>query len=139
MVLTYLQIPIPYARLRRILGTTEEGTPFHHLDRLRRWGLTVVQGQGNMDLLATYLRDGLPVIVDVQTGDIPYCQARTDINASQKDTAHAVVVVGFEWETLYVNDPDFEDAPQVMTLGDFHLAWEQRENRYAVIGLADVT
>jgi ABC-type bacteriocin/lantibiotic exporter with double-glycine peptidase domain len=35
MVLEYLAVPVNYLRLRRALGTSEAGTPFPHVDRLR--------------------------------------------------------------------------------------------------------
>jgi hypothetical protein len=136
MVLTYLPLSIPYHRVRRVLGTTEEGTPFHHLDRLRRWGLTVVLDEGTIAALASHLQVGLPVVVDVVPGELPYWQARTDIVDLEKVTAHAVIVVGLDDQTLYVNDPDFEVAPQEVSLGDFDLAWQARDYRYAVISLA---
>jgi hypothetical protein len=47
MVLDYLAMPVNYQRLRQTLGTTEAGTPFPHVDRLRARGLFVERSLGN--------------------------------------------------------------------------------------------
>jgi ABC-type bacteriocin/lantibiotic exporter with double-glycine peptidase domain len=133
MVLAYLHIPISYTRVRQILGTTAEGTPFYRLDRLQTGGVRITRGEGTFTLLTAYLASDLPVIVDVHTAELPYWQMRTDIPQIEKTTAHAVVVVGIENQTVYVHDPDTEQAPHAVNIGDFELAWLSRDYRYVVI------
>jgi ABC-type bacteriocin/lantibiotic exporter with double-glycine peptidase domain len=111
MVLNYLQVSVSYARIRRLLGTTAEGTPFHHLERLRAIGVTVIRDKGSIRILAAFLNSNLPIIVDVHTGELPYWWTRTDISESEKATAHAVVVVGIEDQTIFIHDPDVDQAP----------------------------
>jgi len=53
----------------------------------------------------------------------------------EKATDHAVVVVGLDEESVYAHDADFEQAPQVIDRDDFLLAWLERDDEYAVIGL----
>jgi ABC-type bacteriocin/lantibiotic exporter with double-glycine peptidase domain len=137
MVLEYLAVPVQYPRLRRMLGTTEAGTPFHHVDRLREQGFFVERGQGDTETLWSHLTTGLPVIVAVRTDDLPYWLNRTDIPDEEKATDHAVVVVGLDEQRVYANDPDFEQAPQVIDLDEFLLAWVERDYEYVVIGLED--
>src|SRR6476659_2765227 len=108
MVLEYLAGPVNYARLRRLLGTSDAGTPFHHVDRLREQGFFVERGQGTIETLGSHLTTGLPVIVAVRTDDLPYWLERSDIADEEKATDHAVVVVGLDEENVYVHDPDFE-------------------------------
>jgi hypothetical protein len=79
----------------------------------------------------------LPVIVAVRTDDLPHWINRTDLAAEEKATDHAVVVVGLDRDNAYVNDPDFEQVPQVIELNEFLLAWSDRDYEYAVIGLED--
>src|SRR5688572_26532830 len=79
MALAYLHRPISYARIRQLLGTTAEGTPFHRLERLNPLGVNVERGEGSLAILTAYLAAGIPIIVDVYTGELPYWQARIDI------------------------------------------------------------
>jgi hypothetical protein len=137
MVLDYLGVPVNYARLRQLLGTTEAGTPFFHVDRLRARGLFVERGRGNLETLWAYLSSGLPVIVAVRTDGLPHWINRTDIADEEKATDHAVVVVGLDDDNVYVNDPDFAQAPQVIEINEFLLAWLEQDYAYAVIGLED--
>jgi hypothetical protein len=41
-------------------------------------------------------------------------------------------------ENVYLNDPDFSEAPLVTDHIAFLAAWQERDYRYAVIGLAAV-
>jgi uncharacterized protein YvpB len=44
-----------------------------------------------------------------------------------------VVVVGFDDQAVYVNDPAFEQVPQRIPRVEFELAWMEFDYRYAVI------
>jgi len=137
MVLDYLAVPVNYTRLRQLLGTTAAGTPFHHLDRLRERGLFIERSQGTLAQIEAHLATGLPIIVAIRTDNLPYWMNRTDISDEEKATDHAVVVVGIVSEHVYVNDPDFEQAPHLIERNEFLLAWVERDYAYAVIGLED--
>ena len=127
MVLQYLYIPLGYERLLEILGTTDAGTPFSRLDQLKQWRLAVTGGEGDMATLHTHLETGLPVIVAVHTWALPYWQ--------NIDTEHAVVIVGLDDNDVYLLDPAFAEAPQVVDHNAFLAAWGDRDNEYTVIGL----
>ncbi len=70
------------------------------------------------------LAAGHPCIVFVRTGDLPYWGA---------DVGHAVVVTGLHDDLVYLHDPAFNNAPQIVGLGDFGLAWLEAGEYYAVI------
>jgi ABC-type bacteriocin/lantibiotic exporter with double-glycine peptidase domain len=133
MVLTYLGEHVAYAQLVQQLGTSDVGTVFSHLDRLRSWRLTVERGRGSTELLRQHLAAGRPVIVPVDTALLPYWLTRSDLPEAERLTDHAVVVVAIDELHVYVNDPDFEQAPQVIELGWFQDAWRNFAQRYAVI------
>lgn len=59
------------------------------------------------------------------TEELPYWQ--------QMSVRHVVVVVGMDNEHVYLNDPEFTHAPIGVTIGDFDLAWLQREEYYGVL------
>lgn len=79
-----------------------------------------------MRLFDPYIESGLPVIVavDADTADQwPYYRD------------HAVVVIGFNDEYVFVNDPAQAEAPLEIDIDTFLLAWANRDYQYAVIRL----
>ena len=89
MVLEYLGLSIEEERLRRILGTTDAGTPFPNIERLSELGLFVNYGkQGDLSLFERGVDSGLPVIVAVETLGWQHW--------SDEVTSHAVLVVGID-------------------------------------------
>ncbi len=125
MVMAYIGKRTRYWRLRWLLGTQSFGTPFFHLHRLERLGVTVeAQARGTLVLLHQHLLQNRPCIVSVQTENLPYWP---------HNTLHAVVVVGMDDKTVYLNDPEFPAAPIAVPSGDFDLAWLAEDERYAVL------
>ena len=130
MILEYLQVPVRYERLLQVLRTMPIGTLFRNLRYLESaYGLSVTVGYGNSQLLQPFLETGLPVIVSVNTQMLSYW--------NYQEMIHAVVVIGIERETLYVNDPAFDMAPKAIPLAEFELAWYEEKNLYGVIGLVE--
>jgi ABC-type bacteriocin/lantibiotic exporter with double-glycine peptidase domain len=123
MLLDYLQLSIDYARLVQLLGIRSYGAAFLNLRRLEQLGVSITIEKGNIARVRRALDQGSPIIVAVNTGPLTYW---TD------DTAHALVVVGFEQETILVNDPEFEKAPQAVLLDEFLLAWLEQDFRQAL-------
>jgi ABC-type bacteriocin/lantibiotic exporter with double-glycine peptidase domain len=139
MLLQYLQIPFTYERLRRRLGTTEGGAAFEHLLQLQALGLTVyIRRNDDLRVLLAHLETWLPIIVAVETWPLPYWQSRTDLTDAEKETNHAVVVVGVIDDTVYLNDPSFAEAPQTVPVEAFLTAWSGFAYLYALIGLTEV-
>jgi ABC-type bacteriocin/lantibiotic exporter with double-glycine peptidase domain len=124
MVLEHLSILVDYDRLLRLLGVKRYGTPGSRLKNLGDLGVNVRYALGTLQELFEYLGDGKPCIVLVRTGQLPYWTYATD---------HAVVVVGFDDQAVYVNDPAFEQVPQRIRRAEFDLAWMEFDYRYAVI------
>jgi len=132
MVLEYLGVSVEEERLRRILGTTADGTPFPNIERLSALGLVVDYGrEGDFERFERSIESGLPVIVAVET--LGWRHWGGEI------TSHAVVVVGIDQanDRIYVHDPFFADAPIEMGLLEFAVGWEEKRRQYAVIGLAE--
>jgi ABC-type bacteriocin/lantibiotic exporter with double-glycine peptidase domain len=133
MVLEYLGVPVDEARLRRRLGTTEDGTPFSNIERLQALGLSVhCDKHGDVSIFERYLELGLPVIVGVETLGWRHW--------GDEVTRHAVVVGGIDRENgvIYIHDPFFAQAPIEMSLIEFEVGWIEGEGDYAVIGLAQL-
>ncbi len=126
MVLDYLQIPIQYERLVRLLKTQAAGTIFSNLGYLKTLGLSVQIEYGKLETLYSNLETGLPCIVAVQTGMWSYWHEATN---------HAVVVVGMEGTEIYINDPDLSFGPKALSIAEFELGWIEQKYLYAVIGL----
>ena len=127
MVLDYLGRPADYTELVHLLGIGPFGTPAGRVRRLVQWGIAVEHQEGEPAGLEALLNDGHPVIVLVRTRELPYWQGF--------DTYHSVVAVGHDATTIYVNDPQFADAPIQIAKNDFWLAWLEMSNRYIVLSL----
>ena len=125
MVLAYLQVPIEYKRLLRLLRTETHGSVFNNLRYLESMGLSILTEDGSTEKLHAYLDGGLPIIAFVDTGQLT--------SYWPEATNHAVVVVGITNDTIYLNDPEFNIAPQAVSLAEFELAWLEKGYRYAVI------
>lgn len=89
--------------------------------------VVVFQTDGVVEDFAPYIESGLPVIVAVDADDPakwPYY------------SNHAVVVIGFDDECVYVNDPAQEETGLRIGRQTFELAWSERDYEYAVLRLA---
>jgi ABC-type bacteriocin/lantibiotic exporter with double-glycine peptidase domain len=130
MVLAYLGIQRGYEWLSNVLETTAIGTPFFHVAKLRdALGVTIELGeQGGLATFESLLDLGLPIIVAVHSDEIDLWPHYPN---------HAVVVVGFSAEQVYVNNPGVADAPQEVAINTFLWAWSQRDYEYAVIRLTE--
>jgi ABC-type bacteriocin/lantibiotic exporter with double-glycine peptidase domain len=125
MSLTFSGMRCNYERFLKVLQIRRPyGAPFPNLHRLERLGISVLYRQGTVDDLYRHLSSHQPVIVPVKTGELPHWSENTD---------HAVVVVGMDEHSVYLNDPAFATAPIQVPHGDFDLAWLEREEYYAVL------
>jgi ABC-type bacteriocin/lantibiotic exporter with double-glycine peptidase domain len=125
MVLTYRHIRFNYRRLLKVLRIQPGvGTAFPNIQALKQEGITVLYQQGSISDLYTFLSKDRPVIVPVKTSELPYWEEQTD---------HAVVVVGMDSHSIYLNDPAFSTVPMQVSHGDFDLAWLERDEYYAVL------
>jgi len=125
MVLEYLGQSVEYAQLLHILNITPNlGAPASHIKRLSTLGLGIVYRAGTISDLMKYLAQNIPCIVFVNTIELDYWT---------EATRHAVVVVGIDERQVYLNDPFFEVAPQIVSRLEFELAWDEMDNSYAVI------
>jgi ABC-type bacteriocin/lantibiotic exporter with double-glycine peptidase domain len=124
MVLGFLGEVISEADLADLLGTQAFGTPAPNLHRLEQMGFSVSYESVTLTTLQSYLETGVPCLVFVRTGDLPYWH---------EDTAHVLVAIGIDENSIYVNDPAFDEAPQTIPLDYFMLAWSEFDHRCAVI------
>lgn len=124
MVLADLKISIGYDQLFKLLKVRPYGTAGQNLKYLQSLGVKVVYREGSLAELKAHLKMGTPWIVLVRTEDLSYWSYSTD---------HALVVVGFEERTIYVNDPAFEKVPLAIPETEFELAWMAFDYRYGAI------
>lgn len=126
MVLAFLDFHVSYSRLLTILDIHPWGTPHRNIRKLTELfpGLRVTYKQGEPLDLFQLVDSGCPVIVFVWTGDLPYWK---------EETWHAVVIVGYDEGSFYVNDPAYSNAPQPVLHGDLELGWIAYDSYYAVI------
>jgi ABC-type bacteriocin/lantibiotic exporter with double-glycine peptidase domain len=127
MALAFWGISESQAEIAAQIGHIEgAGTPSRNITRLVAFGVEVVwHEEGKVDELRQTITDGKVPVVFLRTGELPYWD---------QDTPHALVVVGVEADTVYVNDPAFENAPVPVPAGDFELAWDEFGRQWATVG-----
>jgi ABC-type bacteriocin/lantibiotic exporter with double-glycine peptidase domain len=126
MVLAYFGRSVEYGRLLQLLRIKAYGAPASNIRLLTQLDLTVTYGVTDIPGLENMLAQGYPIIVFVRTGDLPHWTYATD---------HALVVAGCDEVNLYVNDPNFAEAPLIIPRDDFELAWLERDYYYALVTL----
>jgi len=110
------------ARIGHIQGA---GTAARNITHLKAFGVEVRwYDNGLVSDVQRAIADGSVPIVFLRTGELPYWD---------EDTPHAVVVVGIELDTVFVNDPAFERAPIPVLIGDLQLAWNEFECQWATV------
>ena len=126
MMLEARGISVPYSRLLSILDVAPWGTPHRNIRKLAEvaTNIQVTYKQGELADLCRVLDTGLPPTAFVWTGELPYWSVKT---------WHAVVLVGYDVQKFYVNDPAFDEAPQLVSQGDFDLAWLAYDSYYAMV------
>jgi predicted double-glycine peptidase len=125
MLVAYRRRSVTYETLIRLLEIQDFGTPFTKLQQLERLKLTVIiRRHGILTELEQFLQQRHPIIVSVDTGELPYWERRT---------AHAVVIVSIDREFVYLHDPDLPRGPIAVDKADFELAWLNRDEEYALI------
>ena len=127
MILDYLQIPVNYPRLQRLLNIRSFGAVFSDIVNLRTLGVSITVDEGDLSAVQGYLESGLPVIAAVNTGYLP--------SYWKEAVGHALVIIAVEDEGVYVNDPALLTAPRLITINEFLTAWGEKDFLYAVIGL----
>jgi ABC-type bacteriocin/lantibiotic exporter with double-glycine peptidase domain len=122
MLLNYLGISVSYDRLFRLLKVRPLiGTPSSNIREVRKLRVNVIYQQGTLAELYTHLAHNQPCIAFVRSGELPYWTMDTD---------HAVVVVGIDDQSVYLNDPEFPHSPIQVSQGDFDLAWLEWDELY---------
>ena len=70
------------------------------------------------------LEQDVPPIIFVNTGQLSYWSLATQ---------HAVLITGYDNNDVLIDDPAFDEAPQRVDSISLMLAWDEFDNRYAVI------
>jgi len=127
MGLAYLGISRTQKILARELGLIEQyGVPAPNIMRLRSRTLDVIYAQ-NGDLLdiREWLDKAVPVIACVQAGELEHWR--------KQYAQHAVLLVGLDEKFVFMLDPAMNSSVLKVPVGEFMLAWDEMDNRYAVI------
>ena len=127
MILDYYGVNIRYRRLRQVLQSSEDGTPFDNLLHLTALGVAVTvanEFKDPMALLDASLQRTVPVILAVGTAYLSYWT---------EDTDHAVVVAGADAMSIALYDPWFPNAPQIVERVHVESAWLESAFKYGVI------
>lgn len=113
-VLAYLGRTVSEGELDRLFEAEDFGVPGHRLQRLTRWGYRVRYGPISEAELHRFLDRQVPVFTLVRTEFLDYWT---------EDVYHAVDLVGSDDSGFYLNDPQFDEAPQKVVRDAFLAAW----------------
>lgn len=126
MVLAYWGIERHQAELARKLETIEgAGTIASRVLLLisRTLDVRYIRNGEFADLEAA-LAEGIPPIAIVWTGELSYWD---------EATGHVVVVLGADEDTTVIHDPYKPPPAREILTSEFMLAWDARDNRYALL------
>ncbi len=87
--------------------------------------MPVENGEDSLEGNKSFVHARRPDLILLRTRELPYWQGM--------DLYHSVVLVGYDDKHLYLNDPNFENVPLSVLVGDFELAWLEMNYRYAVL------
>lgn len=125
MVSAFWEEPLTQEDIARWLGTREIGTPASRVTQLERRGFAVLYATGALEQLRELVAQGIPPILFVQTGDlVPHWQV---------NVPHAVVLAGFEGDSVALFDPGLETAPAVVLIVNLVLAWSHTDYSFTVL------
>ena len=124
MVLSYYDRPPDYTHLIKLLRIGYAGAPFRNLYHLASLDLSIKIEQGQIETIREAIAQGTPLIAFVSTKELSYWTETTN---------HAVVIVGIDDDFIYLNDPNFAEAPQQVSIPEFDLAWLEMDEYYALI------
>lgn len=128
MVLTYYGIESNQNDLAQRLGLLKNvGVPAPNVLRLASHQLSVRRQPGNLEDLLLALAQGIPPILEVRTGELPYWG---------EDTYHVVLVTSIDkmngFNVSQINDPAFP-LPQQVPMDELQLAWDERDNYFVTV------
>lgn len=124
-VLAYRNIEQSQRQLNRMLGLTSMGVPFSQITRVERLGVTVNILKGEEDVIKAQLDRGHPLIYPVLTNQLNYW--------GEANTQHAITVVGYDADSIFVNDPAFDEAPLSIGWIELLLACEIYDYAFATV------
>lgn len=126
MVLDFLGESVSESDLiRRLQIRIPIGTPFPMIEKVQTRTVSARLTSLSDAQLRLRLASGQPIICRVWTRMLPYWEDR--------DTSHVVVVVGYDEQYIYLNDPAFADAPKRVLWDGFLAAWEEYDRMAAII------
>lgn len=124
MILAYYGHQETEESLRHLLSTSFRGTAARYVRRVAALGFDVHLSTHSMAELRQYLHRNIPALIFLHVGPLSYYPG---------DGPHAVVAVGITDEEVWINDPDWEVAPQQVSRLEFALAWSKTDYLMAAI------
>lgn len=124
MVLNHMGRAVSQRRLNRMLELGSIGVPLSQIHRLSSLGIVVEVSAGTISSLKQSIDNRLPVIVFVVTGHLSYWP---------ENIQHAMVVIGYDDNLVFLNDPAVANAPLSVPWDEFMLAWLEFDYACAVL------
>lgn len=107
-----------------MLQTRLAGTPISNARHIKKLGFQVLVKTLTREELETHLIEKKPVITRVWTAMFDYWTMAT---------SHVVVVIGFDSENVYVNDPSLSTGSRAISWNAFLAAWAEYDEIAVII------
>lgn len=127
MVLAYWGQHLTEKTVGQQIGTEEFGTPLFYARRLYLPGYQVWVGSLDDVQLKQHLRNNQPVIARVWTEMLDYWDVVT---------SHVVVVIGYDNENVYLNDPAFAQETHPVLWDAFLASWAEYDESAVIVSKA---
>ncbi len=124
MVLSYWGNEQSESRLSKVLQTRLAGTPISNARHIQKLGFQVLVKTLTREELETHLTEKKPVIARVWTAMFDYWTMAT---------SHVVVVIGFDSENVYINDPSLSIGSLPISWNAFLAAWAEYDEIAVII------
>jgi ABC-type bacteriocin/lantibiotic exporter with double-glycine peptidase domain len=126
MIFAYLGMDYSQEVIGKKLGLNPPlGTSHSNIQKLTSFNVRIVYETGSLTTVRDWVNQGVPVIVFVQAGELPYWLGH--------HFQHAILVVGIDAQTVYVMDPALDTGPTRTDEESFMLAWSGMDYYYAVL------
>lgn len=124
MVLAYWGQHLTEKTVGQQIGTEEFGTPLFYARRLNWPGYQVWVGSLSEAQLKQHLQNKQPVIARVWTEMLDYWDV---------ETSHVVVIVGYDDEFVYFNDPAFAQTRRPVLWDAFLASWAEYDESAVLV------
>ncbi len=128
MVLSFWGTEVTEPALCKVLKTKPAGTNPFNITHLKELGFEGRISFSNLEELKSFLSERQPSIALLWTGALGHWNS-----TKYFDYLHSVVAIGFDQESILVNDPAFSNHPIAIPFAEFLEAWSYSQQMLVIV------